>query len=660
MDISRPASMLLVAALSCSTVAADISVTIRSDFPGGNVTVLKNEGSRVQITPDLRGSQPWFYWHFEATASQPGRVTFTFPAAQRVGVRGPAYSTDDGKTWRWLGADHTQHAAPPGNGEASQRESFFYDFTAEHLKIRLAVAIPYLQSDLDLFLKEHAANEHLKQVPLSKTRNGTPVEVLQVGEPGPKVKAMILTARHHACESMASYVMEGWLAEAISDSAAGVEFRKRHVLFAVPFVDKDGVQAGDQGKNRAPHDHNRDYGPMPLYPEIAAIQNLGEAQRVQYSLDLHCPALRGDIHEAFHFLGLGLPHIKDNVNEFIGWIKEERPQLVMAPVNILADPNKPNAVNPAINSHHFALRKESIFAATLEVPYTQPNVPLDADLARSYGRGLLRAWVRAKFNSMEASDTRGENDNASLLAFRTSFLKAYRSQPTEVEAAAQKYLDDSSSPAIFRVEAHNLLSVLRLNQKKYAESTAFCTAARNDPQATTLQRTTAMLQQLQIVALDPMATTEQVASALKDFQQVRYPSLEQQAKSFDIASNYYATKNDHQMAITLARKQIAAAASYEQGKVLNRIAGWHDLQKQSDQAISVRQEAVALLRKQLQPAPQRSVFGAMMVTELFDAVCALPTSTLEEKRAAGEQVLNHDVVAIGVKERVKKSLAELK
>ena len=38
----------------------------------------------------------------------------------------------------------------------------------------------------------------------------------------------------------------------------------------VPFTDYDGAQAGDQGKNRAPHDHNRDYVEF-LYPETKAI-----------------------------------------------------------------------------------------------------------------------------------------------------------------------------------------------------------------------------------------------------------------------------------------------------------------------------------------------------------------------------------------------------
>src|SRR5207302_5277702 len=78
--------------------------------------------------------------------------------------------------------------------------------------------------------------------------------------------------------------------------------------------------------------------------------------RSQYSLDLHCPFLKGDIHEAFHFLGLGVPHIKDNLNEWSAWLKEERPQLAMTPLNLLVDPLKPNAIkdrkSTRLNSSH--------------------------------------------------------------------------------------------------------------------------------------------------------------------------------------------------------------------------------------------------------------------------------------------------------------------
>ena len=83
-------------------------------------------------------------------------------------------------------------------------------------------------------------------------------------------RRILLTARHHACESTGDYVMEGFLREFAVDPLAGFS------VIAVPFVDYDGVIHGDQGKNRAPHDHNRDYTDAPIYPEVRAIKALAE------------------------------------------------------------------------------------------------------------------------------------------------------------------------------------------------------------------------------------------------------------------------------------------------------------------------------------------------------------------------------------------------
>ena len=47
-------------------------------------------------------------------------------------------------------------------------------------------------------------------------------------------------------------------------------------VFCVPFVDCEGVIRGDQGKFRAPLDHNRDYDTdkESIYPECDAIKNM--------------------------------------------------------------------------------------------------------------------------------------------------------------------------------------------------------------------------------------------------------------------------------------------------------------------------------------------------------------------------------------------------
>ncbi len=652
---------VLLAVVGCVVTwpldAAEMTVAIRSDFPGGNVIVVKNAEANVELAPDLRGGMPWFYWHFEAQAAQPGKVTFAFDGQPRIGVRGPAVSTDGGRSWRWLGTEQVTYAAlgtPVGD---KPRETFTYEFLPQQLTVRFAVTIPYLADDLQRCLDAQRENPHLRHLSLTKTRNGTPVELLQIGEPGPNVQAMIVTARHHACESMASYVLEGFLQAAMSDRPEGRAFRQRYVLYAIPLVDKDGVQAGDQGKNRAPHDHNRDYGAKPMYPEIAAIQELAESQQVRYAIDFHCPALRGDIHEAFHFLGLGVPHVVDNLNEFLGWIKEERPQGVMTPLNFLTSITKPNAIDRRINSHFFALREGARFAATLEVPYTQVKVALDPGMARAYGESLLRAWNRTVFVEKDSSTDRGAQGHAHLAELRAKFTPLYRGKPTEAEALLKEHLTTDAAP-LYRVEANNLLALMRLFQKRYAEARSHCDAVLADAAATTSQRDLAMLQRLQIVAADGASTAAQVDAALQAFAAIPYAAPEQRAKAYETASLYYAVKQDYARAIEHAQSQLSQAAIYEQGKVLNRIASYYDLLEQPAKALATREQAVKFLREQLSPKPARSVFGATMTIDLFEALAKIPSATLAERRAAAELVLAHEIVTEAQKQQVRTTLAQ--
>ena len=533
-------STILFVLLPAQVLGEEMRVAIRADFPGGNVKVVKNEGSAIEIAPDLRGGPAWFYWHFEAEASQAGKATFAFANPPMISVRGPAVSHDGGKSWKWLGAEHVIYAPPAGKDKTAVRQDRFgFTFAEAKQKVRFAVAIPYLQYDLNVFLAKHVANPHLKRSVLTETRFGRrEVDLIQIAKPGPGVRAVLLTARHHACESMASYVLEGMLQEAMSDSLAGVAFRQKYVIYAVPLVDADGVHAGDQGKNRLPHDHNRDYGKDAIYPEIRAIQELAVLRNIQFALDLHCPYLLGDIHEAFHFLGLAVPHIKDNVSELSNWLNEERPRVAMTPINLLTDPRKPNAENRKMNSHYFATRKDAVFAATLEIPYAQSNTPSDPAMARAYGASILKAWVRTNFVSSAGESPRGTKSHAEFVAFRNKFLQTYRANPKDAESLAKPYLEGKDDSAVYRVEANHLMALMRLQQKRYAESLQFCKAVSRDANATANQQSSALLIGFQAVCGDPKSTASDVDAGLAEVQRFPYLSAEQQAKALETISDF--------------------------------------------------------------------------------------------------------------------------
>lgn len=372
-------------------------VQIRSDFPGGNVRVLAQKPGEVKIAPDLRGGRPWFYWCLEAKAVEPGRVTFVLPERVAgfkhggVGFQGPAVRADPTEPWKWMGPANVKDGA------------FSYTFAKAGQRVRLAVTIPYLQTDLEAFLKRNAASPHLTQGVLTRSTRGRSVELLRIGTPRLGVQPMLITARHHAAETMASFVFEGFLQAALSDSPAGRAFRSKYVLYAVPFVDKDGVEEGDQGKNRRPHDHNRDYGPDSRYPEIRAIKKLDQQHNFRFALDFHCPTLVMRDHQVMYFVG-AREHPRynfENVSELAKWIRRGLPK--NAPHGPLVWLRKAKKQVP-MNSHYFGFKENAVLAATLEFPFAPPGKATDLASCRRYGHAILAAWANAHFRSKPDKD----------------------------------------------------------------------------------------------------------------------------------------------------------------------------------------------------------------------------------------------------------------
>ena len=109
---------------------------------------------------------------------------------------------------------------------------------------------------------------------------------------------------------MANYVMEGIIKSILSDDSRMKEFRKSVELWFIPFVDKDGVEDGDQGKGRAPRDHNRDYNNESLYCSTSAIRQQvpdWSEGKLTMAIDIHCPAIKGDYNEFIYMVGSEIP-----------------------------------------------------------------------------------------------------------------------------------------------------------------------------------------------------------------------------------------------------------------------------------------------------------------------------------------------------------------
>ncbi len=367
-----------------STVAVD------ADYPGGNIVVERIDGDTVHLRPDLRDTQGWwFYWNFRVRDAQGRTLRFQFSGNNPIGVRGPAVSTDRGRSWTWLGA----HAVTD--------TSFKYALPPDADEVRFAFAIPYLEADLKDFLASHARRSDLRVDELCKSRQGRSVERIHAGrlDGDPRFR-ILLTARHHACESTANFVMEGILDTVLSDSDDGYWFRRNVEIVAVPFMDKDGVEAGDQGKNRKPRDHNRDYIGPSLYPSVAALRTFvpnWSNGKLRAAFDLHCPYIRGEYNEVIYIPGHSDERMWQEQRRF-GRLLEE---VQRGPLVYRVSDNLPFGKAWNTNSNFSAGKSCSRWAAGLEglqlsapfeIPYANAaGQPVTAESAREFGRSLARA-----------------------------------------------------------------------------------------------------------------------------------------------------------------------------------------------------------------------------------------------------------------------------
>ena len=635
----------------CGLISAGEGVVaITSDYPGGNVKVSRLSPGRAEIEADLRDTgQPWFYWNFEATATEPGSVRFLFPVNQKqISAQGPAVSLDGGKSWRWLGREKTSFLAAEPEGK---RDSFSWNFTQKGEKVRFAQGFPYQKADLDKFLEKYGNNPNLKVNTLTKTRKGASSPLLVIAG-GKDAKNILLTARHHACEAIASYALEGFLEEALSDTPMGRAFREKYALHVVPFVDLDGVEAGDQGKGRKPHDHNRDYGiPEPIYPEIRAINDLEREKRFFLCLDLHAPSVRDDIHEAFYFDGFRSPENNANTVEFAKWLAAESPGMIGNTLNLLkAKARKPSGTDGVSFAHHFGASPDVTYCATIEIPYAKRQAAYDFSVAREYGRGLLRAMMRMEFRKDKTKRT-GYDD----------FMKMGRSlngSPANFIRKAEAILNDPNMPQLYKMQAKLRLGWLYPRMRKYDEAIECDEEVMNSPWATARQKAEAAVQKTEALCADPVTPDEELAKWEKELGELRLSGL----ADYNACEALYQRairKKNAEKAYETATRQLVCAPAHFTGKVRNRIAAFYLAKGDREKAAQYSRETAAYLRKQLIPRMPPGIFSPQQAEELVNALLMIPDTPKQEIVEAANLALNHKYCQASVRKRLNAVLQRL-
>jgi hypothetical protein len=328
---------------------------ISKDACGENIEIVGLTGSEAFLRHEQRDTvEPWFYWAFHADGLPNRAVTFRF-TYEVVGPFGPAVSTD-GVDWQWLGED-----------SSPDRRTFTYTNAAGHNTVYFSFCLGYRPQNLGLFIKKHEKNPLFRASVLTRSESGADIPLFEAGRRDAKLH-ILLTARHHACEAPGNYVMEGFLEHALSEKGFIAE---NCLIHAVPFMDYDGVVAGDAGKDRFPHDHNRDYIDNPLYASVRAVKALTDKYdgKISAALDFHAPLKWGGNDDTV--FGFKYENTENAMDAYWALIREqyaghERGQVLIGDI---AYPHYMGAGIINSCSGYMRLVKNVLLSAAFETPY---------------------------------------------------------------------------------------------------------------------------------------------------------------------------------------------------------------------------------------------------------------------------------------------------
>ena len=346
---------------------------IHNKFVGGNIFVDRIEGDHVYLKNEQRDStKNWFYFAFCVEGAAGRELTFHLVRAEkghyaRLGFWGPAVSHDL-KDWHWL--------------DQREENTFTYRFGEDEDCVYFAHHPLYHPQHFF----EFARRKNLTVEEFSKSRKGNSVPCLRFGD---GETSIILTSRHHSCESTGSYVLEG-----IADELTSNPIENTRVL-VVPFVDLDGVVDGDHGKHRGPQiGYNGEYHPDTgaVYPETQAIIAYAEQYGAYYAFDFHSPSHWTKEHDHIYVMR---SYKAEKMDRFSEILVEEYIEGGMHYSPQWNQPAKPGEVVGSTFNSYMNHRPENVLAFTMECTYAGlAENKVSAERLRIFGRSFANALRR--------------------------------------------------------------------------------------------------------------------------------------------------------------------------------------------------------------------------------------------------------------------------
>ena len=247
------------------------SVLFSSNFESGNLQKVVQTGQNeyvLLLNPDTEtiNKTQWFY--FSAKCSEQACVRFHIINITKEdclftqGMKPLVYSTKKKEGWTCETqevvfketTEFLEFLPPEFSGVTNYTLSFTYEFLDD--KVYFAYSYPYTFSKLTSFLnsvtKKHSKIARVE--PLTETLAGNTCHILTItnslksypGAPKHSEKqGIFITARVHAGETPASFMLEGFVRFVLSNSKLAKELRKQYVFKVIPMLNPDGVRYGN-------------------------------------------------------------------------------------------------------------------------------------------------------------------------------------------------------------------------------------------------------------------------------------------------------------------------------------------------------------------------------------------------------------------------------
>lgn len=361
-------------------------------FSGGNIRVNSIAKDEIHVEQEIRDSSEWwFYWCFRARKLEGRSIRFIFDNGEVLGPYGPSISAD-GISWRWAGAE-----------SLIGRSSFVYTFAEDEKEVYFSFSIPYQVKHFELLKKRLSEEQPIVYDTLGISEKGRPIPCMRFGNEK-SGRHIYFTCRHHACESTASYMLEGTIERILEQPK---KFFDKYCIHIFPFADLDGVEEGDQGKARKPHDHNRDYLDVPIYNFTRCIYQYVSKYRPYIFADYHSPWKWGDRNDVFFIVkSPGEMGRRQNIfAEILEITVREQMREQGIPYckedNIDAGVEWNTGCSPT--STKYFISQGTNLAMGFEVPYFgATGVVYTADRLRLLGRSVGDSFVQYCFENMES------------------------------------------------------------------------------------------------------------------------------------------------------------------------------------------------------------------------------------------------------------------